>query len=994
VKSFDILSKKTPLYPRFFLEASAGTGKTFAIEHLVIRLLLETPITLDQILVVTFTRGATRDLKERIYANMHKIVGGSLVFDYLKDITLDQLEKIRLALLNFDQARIFTIHGFCHKTLQELAFAASVSFDLQEWSFEEERVEIMEFLKTSSIISPHQLKRVFAFCYNDIEILVQKIIKNPGQKGRGFDDLLAELNQSIAELPPFLVSSAFEQSRVNYKEMAKEEFAAQAQLIENTLKRRKFLQEEFDWLIGQEVVFLEKIDDSNTKLRKKSSFFSLELEKLRKQICPIIEEARNYKKILFSLCNEWQKRKRELSKKYDKISPEDLLFLVQKKLKDPVFVEAAQKKYNAVIIDEFQDTDPVQWNIFQTLFVNHAEKFVYLIGDPKQSIYRFRNANIYTFFEAKKQFAHHGALTTNFRSKIKLVEELNRLMCNSPWIDLPALNTYIDVPLASTPPEQKSGGLLYFMIASGEIGRGQRWPTHSMEKNLLFPFIANEICSLKTPLQDIAVLVKDRHQALRIKEYFDECGIMATIARSPPLKDSPALELLQEVILACYGDQKLSFIKKFLLGSLVQMPMERLTTETIMKGQDTILTLVKVWEERGFSCFFAQFLQTIFWKHTTESCAKEAGIYEDVLLIAEKIIFIQDFQQILLALKKIKQTEVLDRVSSNPCGVSIMTIHASKGLEFDTVFALGVASRGVESNLTDSAEIDAEKMRELYVALTRAKTRLYIPFLIEINKKGRAESSPIEIFTKRVSLDPYMFTYIDLNQTHPQQPIFTNNIPRKNPSLEKKIKVFPKAPLYSLPALTRLYKQKQTTASNQEPGIFSLLGEKIIRAILKKFFSSKSANLHLIIKKEIKGSFLEEAQDILISIIESVLNLDLGGFSLKKIRNAFPEMEFMFKLQDVYYNCLIDLCFEYKQKYYFVSWETTPLDRYTTESVTTAMQKPKPLLQGMLYTTAIKKYLHLYGNLSFEGGFFLFVHGPAYYFFEPPSTSKDPKELR
>ena len=97
MSSFNILAKETILESRLFLEASAGTGKTFAIEHLVVRLLVETTATLEEILVVTFTRAATRELRERIRANLEKAIQGES-FDYLKGLNGAQLEKIKTAL--------------------------------------------------------------------------------------------------------------------------------------------------------------------------------------------------------------------------------------------------------------------------------------------------------------------------------------------------------------------------------------------------------------------------------------------------------------------------------------------------------------------------------------------------------------------------------------------------------------------------------------------------------------------------------------------------------------------------------------------------------------------------------------------------------------------------------------------------------------------------------------------------------------------------------
>lgn len=134
---FNVLNPETKIFNHHFLEASAGTGKTFAIENIVPRLLLESEdplVQLSEILVVTFTRAATRELKSRIYHNLLKIktaldlgVGGPLyIARYLEEESKKDQAKRRIeeALCFFETAQVFTLHGFCLKILQEFAFEA------------------------------------------------------------------------------------------------------------------------------------------------------------------------------------------------------------------------------------------------------------------------------------------------------------------------------------------------------------------------------------------------------------------------------------------------------------------------------------------------------------------------------------------------------------------------------------------------------------------------------------------------------------------------------------------------------------------------------------------------------------------------------------------------------------------------------------------------------------------------------------------------------
>ena len=109
------------------IEASAGTGKTFTIEHLFVELLRSAPITIDQILVVTFTEKATAELRSRIRRLIEDVLQGRSPVEPLSEsqrITIDAEAQLRLerSLWAFDRASIFTIHGFCQRMLTELAF--------------------------------------------------------------------------------------------------------------------------------------------------------------------------------------------------------------------------------------------------------------------------------------------------------------------------------------------------------------------------------------------------------------------------------------------------------------------------------------------------------------------------------------------------------------------------------------------------------------------------------------------------------------------------------------------------------------------------------------------------------------------------------------------------------------------------------------------------------------------------------------------------------
>lgn len=985
MNSFDILSRDAPLQHRLFLEASAGTGKTFTIEHLVVRLLLETEMTLDQILVVTFTRAATRELKVRIGANLEKTLSG--------DLSEEQKAKVQTALTTFESAQIFTIHGFCRRLLQEFAFEAFVGLDLQEWEEKDEKWAILEFLRKTEILSPAQLKRAMGSVRGDIDKLVDKLLTStaPSAKTVCAAELLEQASRCLSKISPFSVVEAFNLVRPHYKKMTSEAFDAQALVLDLALQRGRILPEEWDKLISEEELFLEQITPSQLKLRTQFTGHA-SLDQLRNALLSPLEAARNPRKTFQVLSQAWHEEKKKLSRDHEKVSPDDLLNMVQERLSEKGFVDGVRKKYRAVIVDEFQDTDPVQWKIFETLFLADPEKAVYLVGDPKQSIYAFRNADIYTFLEAAKQFEQKAALTTNYRSTQGLLDSLNRLFCGKPWMDLPKLEQELSVPLSQA--AKPGDGELCFMIAQGELGRARRWPTFDVEKQF-FAYIIHEINQHHLAPSEIAVLIKDRYQALRLKQTFANVQIPCVISRGGSLGDSLMVDLLLELIEACHTTDPISAIKKVLLGPFVRFSIEALTDETVFEAKAIFADLSEEWLSNGFSSFLAQFLKTKFSKTTVfQMLCQEEALYDDLMQILEKILYIQDPHQMGIFLKRLKIEEGDERISAHPHGVQIMTIHASKGLEFETVFAVGLASRTPVEDKPEAElkELDAEKMRQFYVALTRAKRRLYIPVAREISGKSYdlGEASPIELFLERAAPNLETFSHVDLSQiTYNLSPYTqTSHVPLV-PPLQKQqfFKPFFLQSFTSLAQTSGERKVVQDTkcSSSGETGLPSSAETGIIiHAILERYFDQSIA-LPELIAQEIKGSHLEKYGAVIQAMIDRVLDLPLDGFCLRDLDRTrlLPEMEFLFPTEGTALKGFIDLSFECQGKYYLIDWKTNVLEDYTPESLNKAMIEHDYLLQGKIYATAFTRYLKIYGRASFGGAFFLFVRGPAAYHFIP-----------
>ena len=994
MNTFDILSQETSILGNWFLQASAGTGKTFTIEHLFVRLILESDLPLDQILVVTFTRAAARELKMRIRLNLEKVLQEPQAFPYLKNCV--SKDKIQEALLAFDQAQIFTIHGFCQKMLQEYAFEAGIGLKTEPWTLEEERREALSFFRKAMAKYSHSQRNILLKKFrNDIGSLIKNLLKETLSLKilESFEVSLQKVNGLFQTMPYFPLAHIFEQEVIHYKKMTDPQFLLQARFLDEYLLKKSCSLEELDQLLLQKPYFLEGLEESNLKVKSIGHSLDQNLSYLRKHLLPIIQEISDPALILKDLASYWKKEKQQLSLMKDKISPDEILEKMEESLACPSFLKQVRKKYQAVIVDEFQDTDQIQWNIFDQLFLSVNMKAIYLVGDPKQSIYAFRQADIYTFLGASKKFPFHAHLGTNYRSEPGLLHMLNKLFCPTPWIDLPAWGETL--PVLPVKAGKQGEGELHFFVAEGKLGREKRWPSSELEREYFFPFIVQEIQKVSGTCS-IAILVKDRFQALRIHTFLQKWNCVSSIQRGASLGESLALSALQELTSALVK-QDLSLIKKTLLGPLIGWTEADLTEDNIFFAREQFSKLGSLFKERGFGAFWGEFLDTK-WPLSTilERLVSlpDLNLYHDLQEIVQKAIMEKDSERICSFLEELKTSEVTDRILGEPTGIQIMTTHASKGLEFDVVFALGLVSRTMarDSSEGELKELDAEKMRQLYVALTRAKQKLYAPLAIDLDQKPVAlgEASPMELFWDRVKpiLDEYPHTL--LNQTSFSLSSYHSS---------KTTILHPPLPCPSLPpaefilSFSSLAKPSSHTPISFSPTALPSGAETgiILHRIFEKVLPAQE-RLESIITEEVAGTLLEPWIKEITALVEKTLTLPLTTFSLKDIALAKmqPEMEFLFSTKTGLMKGYIDLWFEKDGKYFIVDWKTNLLEAYDLPHLEQAMNEGDYFLQAAIYTSALKKYIAMFDprpfNEWFGGVCYLFVRGPACFHFYPEES--------
>lgn len=996
---FDCLSLECPLFGPHLLEASAGTGKTFAMEHVFVRLVLAN-IPLEEILAVTFTRAATRELKERIRTNLEKALAmcsgeEASSWEYLAPF-MGLEEAILLltqALKGFDRCQIFTIHGFCYRMLQEFAFEAG-RFSLSD---PEDFLETSKKMRSAmerfweeglppDLLCPEQIAHLFGK-YDTLQELGTALLRS--QKPMDENSFLKQHRQFISclknwTLPVSLseLQDEFSLIRGNYK-VQKGDFEGQIQCLydalqekENPLPLRRLIQHQ-----GTLFSFLSP---KNRKMKSKeehsSRFFSWAVSELG----PIVLEASDRKDIFSILTLGWKEWEKKNVLSEGVFQPDALLEQMKQAIQSPEFLSKMQRKFQAVIIDEFQDTDPLQWEIFHQAFLeNSSLKAFYLVGDPKQSIYRFRNADVYTYFSAREKIGEANLyhLDTNFRSSQEMIGSLNALFSRN-WLPLP----------------QKQEFISYVPVRAGSVVRSDfldekkalHWMLGSEEasyRETFLPYAVSEIEKLYLPsYKSAAILVKDRYELQMALMMLQTRHIPATARNHQSLADTFAFSSLREFLEAVSDPQDENARAIAEVGPFA--------------GKHSFAYWKMAFEEKGMAHCFSELFREIPLDADTSQIIEELLHWED----REGFSF-EGLKRFFHAFERLEVEEgSRRRPDEEENAVQVLTLHMAKGLEFDVVFALALASSSQEAK-EEEEELRAERLRQLYVAMTRAKKRLYIPWKQSTSLK---KASPMDLFCHSVESDlgaPFVSYLEDLSKTHSisfekvPSPFILEPCEKKsvdNPDIKKTFPPLRYAPSY-INSFTSLAKKGEYESVKEDP--FSLPSGKetgiVVHAVFEAIFSSfmwrqETAVLDAFVAKELAATSLEPWTSLVQEMVRNTLSQKISDgtrvFSLRDLdeKQVFAEMEFLYKEGSHFVKGFIDLAFLFEGKLYILDWKTNLLKDTTRESLDEVMKVHDYPLQASLYAEGLRRH---FGEKSFEdlfgGAFYLFVRTGAFLHFMP-----------
>ncbi|HEX8677225.1 MAG TPA: 3'-5' exonuclease, partial [Segetibacter sp.] len=439
-------------------------------------------------------------------------------------------------------------------------------------------------------------------------------------------------------------------------------------------------------------------------------------------------------------------------------------------------ITSLQKKYKAVFVDEFQDTDRLQYEIFHTAF-GSGNSILFYIGDPKQSIYAWRKADIFTYFKASDEVYNKYSMNVNYRSSTLFIRAMNLFF--KPYADFdtfyfPKQENSIEYINVESTADNKKGELffngepdvpitIYENQNNSEIVETVTAQIITLLENEKFK-IGEKESSRRIRPSDIGILVRKNKQAIAVKECLGKRGIPAvTIDDSRILTSDEALYVLY--LLEALVDINRSTINKALLS-----PFTGYDTKAVLAlNEEVVLNDFKeyknIWDKDGVYSFLIKFVSDyqvrslLLDRHTENGERIIANLFQ-IIEVLHKVQSEKQFSALELIswLKRgingmqTEGDEFEQRVESDEEAVKIVTIHKSKGLEYNIVFApfldldkkvhfrfCSFRDTGTGDYVfTDSQQLndeqhqvlddqtEQENRRLIYVAITRAVYKCYI----------------------------------------------------------------------------------------------------------------------------------------------------------------------------------------------------------------------------------------------------------------------------
>ena len=765
-----------PLHGSRLIEASAGTGKTFTIALLYLRLVLghrpgEAPgqgLTPPEILVVTFTNAATGELRDRIRARLSQ---AAVVFDQppgsASADSTDPLLRIRdsipvehwpgcvyrlqQAAEWMDEAAVSTIHGWCQRMLNEHAFHSGSAFaqqmqrDMDSINIEAVRDYWRHFvyplgagaatLLTHKWPTPRAMNQPLQSVIGLLEDIEGPAVP-PAEALATVSEPLAQLKrqwQELAEETNARVTQAIEKKQFDGRKLRTDGWAKAVSAIEDWANDPLSLAPDLTPAMANRLTPAGMAEAQ----KGEHGLDAMPAWALLEQVAVLAQTLEQQLQAVLRHAAGWvAQRVTGQKQRLGTIGPDDLLVQLDRALQGPSgahLAEVIRGQFPAAMIDEFQDTDPLQYRIFNAVYQladNHKDQAVFLIGDPKQAIYGFRGADIHAYLQARHDTSgRHYSLARNFRSSESMVAAVNRVFAHAQ----------------SNHPE----GAFRFADGQGETlgftevvakGRGESWvvegqqpaalqfwhqaldgkPTKADVQAMLAQACADKITRLLNlgaqrragfqqgetlaPLRsgDIAVLVNTGEEARLVRAALRRLGVRSVyLSEKHSVLNTPVAVDVLRWLCACAEPQRLSLLRAALASPTLGMDDAQLALwqqdelaleDEIQRFQE----LHRLWQRRGVLPMLRRLLMLYQVPARLLQMPDGERALTDVLHIAEilqaasqqldgELALIRHYRDLLDNGADDKELTQM-RLESDADLVQVVTVHKSKGLEYPLVF--------------------------------------------------------------------------------------------------------------------------------------------------------------------------------------------------------------------------------------------------------------------------------------------------------------------
>jgi exodeoxyribonuclease V beta subunit len=823
------------------IEASAGTGKTHTLEHLVVDLILDGGVDVAELLVVTFTEAATRELRERIRGLLRKLCDlteptkrpkGPGVEARHWIIDEDARRRLREALFRFDGATIATIHGFCQRVLTEHAFASGRLFEQAHVDGAESfGIAFREVLREAlaeegPILDALEARLAFDADFEKLEKILYDCHRTRSERTPRWDP--EGLEVAIARIPAIADLQAQAKALLKGQGNAPTQIpkflgALEAEVLSVTDEdpgRPAFVAAFLAWCAkGRSVETIRRPCGAHLRhylhpLRAEAPVFGALLDALE-----AIEARAAGPEVMLvdALLPRVRARLEDRKRALGQIDYDDMLLGVHEAVgADPArrgsgegdgLVRVLRQRWRYALVDEFQDTDEVQWQIFDRIFVDGAgENRLFVIGDPKQAIYGFRGADVHAYLKAKAALlepanAEPVSLDQNFRSSEAMIAVVNRILERDFFTgDI----TYAHPVRCGRPnPSWDAGEADHAPVHLVHLyGEGQKLASATARGGLAH-FIAGEIGRLVHPKDGLVVVGSDgerrplRHEEIYILTFagwegravgdvLRRFGVPHAFYKQEGLYQTPEAEDVCRLLRAIDRPGDRSARLKAWLTPLFEVPLAHLDRWRDVSEHHVLVERLLRWKQMAEGLQWARLFddvvarsglvrRLVFSQQSERALTNYLHLFEALLEETHRrpttlADLVAELQARIDGRSELGADGNVQRLETERSAVQILTMHKAKGLQAKVVFIaggfgsrnggggtavyhdamgrrrlhLGKAPESIDARI--AAERQHENERLLYVALTRAEVRMYLPYfggpLDEAEDDGRVFGWP------------------------------------------------------------------------------------------------------------------------------------------------------------------------------------------------------------------------------------------------------------